>query len=200
MKAFLLVFMAFIGGAAAWPHLQKLAVLQTGLTFPSLAPSQDATGTPIPAAEDAPVVATDTPSDDVLRKYGEPMRKERAMDGTVSWFYPVYVIYIRNGHVIDSNRVATAAAPIRNPANGSQLWHNNGAAANGTAAGSSTWQPHTTSLGSSTLKGTTGQNQGAVNNWQNHTSTTTTSAPRTTTTWSRPANSQGQTGGSNLWH
>jgi hypothetical protein len=100
MKALIILAMTGLTAICALPRLQNLPSLNTVLASPTPAPSGDGAN-----ANASAISAASTPAeisaDEVRRNHGDPVRIERNSNGMETWYYPVYVIYIRNGRLAD---------------------------------------------------------------------------------------------------
>ncbi|HSI10579.1 MAG TPA: hypothetical protein VK961_00985 [Chthoniobacter sp.] len=218
MKAIILMMTATLGCYATLVNMEHLAKVQkqvaSGLpeALPKIADNDN--NTP-PSENAAPPVSALTSVSELTRQHGEPTRTERATDGTTVYYYPYYVVYVRNYVVISSRRLSVAPAAVVHTSpnvTAGRLWGNsnlNGTTVNGVNAAPATtnpgWQAHNSSLGSVSLNGG-GVSYPATTNpgWQGTSaSVRSVSAPRTVVRSSGAAQyrSSGATGtaGSGQW-
>lgn len=214
MKAIILLLSVSAGSLLTLANLSRLTSMkdQVVAALPKL--EESAPSTPVPSDVPAPTSSLA----DVVSQYGEPQRKERAMNGTTVYYYPYTIIYIQNNRVVASHPVASAQAaqaPAPNTT-GQRFWgaNNNNSAVNITATGTSPvtgkvgWQAQNSSLGSASLNGSGPTvTRSANGGWQGTTSSApAASAPRTVSVV-RPSAGAGMyrsTGGgstgSSQWH
>lgn len=191
MKAIFLLLTVSLSSLAALMNLQRLTAVkdQVVAALPKLEEGTPSTAGPIEVpAPGSPVKS----ADDVVAQYGEPQRREQVMNGTTVYYYPYYIIYIRNNAVVGSRSVAStqaSQAPAPNTT-GQRFWgaNNSNPAVNVTGTGVSPattavgWQGHTNSLGSASLNGS-GATVPHNGGWQGANSTApVVSAPRTVVT------------------
>jgi len=193
MKAIFLMLSATLGCYVTLLNMEHLAAVQkqinTGLpaALPKLADNDNNT----PSDDATPPVNPLTSVSDLTRLHGEPTRTERISDGTTVYYYPYYIVYVRNYIVISSRRIGaqppTTAQTGPNTTAG-RFWGSsslNGTTTDGRGTAPATtnpgWQGHTNSLGSVSLNGS-GVSRPATTNpgWQaGGASLGTVTAPRT---------------------
>lgn len=208
MKAIILLLMAVVGSYVTVLNVQHLAsVKKQASGIAEVTPKvADNSG-----EEAAPPVDPLTSVADLTRVHGEPLRKEKAVDGTTVYYYPYYIVYVRNYMVTSCRRIAAAPDPAQtNPGpniSNSRLWGNNsnsslnGSTTSGVGAAPATtnpgWQGHASSLGSVSLNG--GAPRAATTNpgWQGGGSGVgAVSAPRTVVVRPSTGAAQYRSGGS----
>lgn len=194
MKAIILLLTAVLGSYVTILNVQHSASLQKQAAEekPEALTVVSDNGNPSPV-EDA-VMPADSPMSvsDLTRTHGEPMRKERSLDGTTVYYYPYYTYYVRNYAVISSRSSAAAPAPVQNNSSqsrsASRLLGNsnlNVTAANGVGTAQATtnpgcWQGRPSALGTVSLNGNRAPQPASTNpGWQGG-SSAAVSAPRTT--------------------
>jgi hypothetical protein len=216
MKAIILLLSVSVGSLVTLANLQRLTSLkdQVVSALPKLEESQPST--PGPSGVAAPTSPVSSLAD-VVSQYGEPERKERAMNGTTVYYYPYTIIYIQNNVVVGSRAVGSGQVPQAPAPNttGQRFWgaNNNSTAVNITGTGISPatgkvgWQAQNSSLGSASLNGSGPTVPHSTNGaWQGGNSTAPiVSAPRTVVT--RPStgaamyrSTGGGSTGSSQWH
>jgi hypothetical protein len=164
MKAILLLFTAAFGSFVALSNVQHLASIKdqigSALTFPSQKPAPSSVDKSISSdSTDPSLPSTLNSASDLLRQYGEPERKEHSSNGMTVWYYPTYIVYVRNNAVIRAERAALRAAQAASvPTTSQRNWGVNplsvGSGTTGSASTKPGWQGSANSLGSVSLGGT----------------------------------------------